>query len=606
MIRELKRALVGIPIASKDADHQRLSKKRALAVFSSDALSSVAYATESILYVLIAAGTAALSLSIPVSMAIIGLLIIVVMSYQQTLHEYPNGGGAYIVAKENLGTNAGLLAGAALLVDYVLTVAVSVSAGVEALTSAFPQMLPHAVGICLFLIFLIAVANLRGLKESSAIFAVPTYVFVASMFVLILVGVYKIALNGFTAAPPPEHPMTHPLTLFLILKAFSSGCTAMTGVEAVSNGVPAFRYPESRNASITLIVMAVILGAMFVGTSVLAHFYGVAILPEETVLSQIARAVFGRTWLYYLIQGATTAILVLAANTSYADFPRLSSLLAKDRYLPRQLASLGDRLVFSNGILILSFFSALLIILFHADTHLLIPLYAVGVFLSFSLSQAGMVRHWLRERGQGWIKGTLINFVGMLVTTLVFLIFVVTKFTEGAWTVTIILPLLMWGFQRIHNHYIDVGRQLNLESESPESYKDPLKHTVILPISGIHRGVIDALRYAESIATDVRAVYVEIDAASTEKMRGEWKKWGRGIPLVVLKSPYRSVITPLLHYIDEVEDLMSDDIMTVIIPEFVAAKWWQQALHNQTAIFIRAAMIFKRGKVVTSVRYHLS
>ena len=605
MFRVVKRTLLGLPIASNEAAHHKLSKKRALAVFSSDALSSVAYATEQVLQVLLAAGTAALGLSIHISIAIVCLLTIVVMSYRQTLQQYPHGGGAYIVAKENLGTLASLLAGAALLVDYVLTVAVSISAGVEALTSAFPYLLPHSVGICLLLISAITIANLRGLKESAAIFALPTYFFIGSIFILLTVGIFKVAQDGFVALPHPPHEITHPLTLFLILKAFSSGCTAMTGVEAISDGVPAFRFPESKNASVTLTIMAVILGSMFIGISTLAHFYGVIPMEHETVLSQIARGVFGRSWFYYTIQAATMMILVLAANTSYADFPRLSSLLARDRFLPRQLASMGDRLVFSNGIVILGFFSSVLIVMFHADTHALIPLYAVGVFLSFSLSQAGMVRHWTREKGKGWLKGTIINAVGLSVTSLVFVIFVMTKFLEGAWAVIFILPVLIMGFLKIHHHYLDVGSQLNLEMESPEKYKGHLKHTVILPISGIHRGVIDALRYAESIAADVRAVYVEIDPMSTERMQAEWTKWGRGIPLVVLKSPYRSVISPLLKYIDEIENLMHDDIMTVIIPEFVAAKWWQQALHNQTAMFIRAALIFKRGKVVTSVRYHL-
>ncbi len=605
MFKELKRTLVGLPIASTEADHQRLSKKRALAVFSSDALSSVAYATEAILYILVAAGGSALGLSIPISIAIIALLALVVTSYKETIHEYPGGGGAYTVARENLGETAGLLAGAALLVDYVLTVAVSVSAGVEALTSALPLLHENSVLICLIMVGIITLGNLRGLKESAAIFALPTYFFIGSMVVLLLSGFFKLWETGFQVMTPPVLPVTHQLTVFFILKAFSSGCTAMTGVEAISNGVPAFRYPGAKNASITLKIMAVILGVMFLGTSVLAHYFGIVPAASETVLSQIARAVFGRTYFYYIIQAATMLILVLAANTSYADFPRLASLLAKDRYLPRQLASLGDRLVFSNGILILGFFSSVLIILFQAETHALIPLYAVGVFLSFSLSQSGMVRHWMREQKKGWLKGAIINAVGGTVTTLVFIIFVVTKFSEGAWTVIVILPCLIFGFLRVHKHYLDVGRQLNLDRTSPELYKEPIRHTVILPISGIHRGVVEALRYAESIGSDVRAVYVEIDHAQTEIIQSEWTKWGRGIPLVVLKSPYRSVITPLLNYIDEIEGLMHDDLMTIIVPEFVAAKWWQQVLHNQTAMFIRTALIFKRGKIVTSVRYHL-
>ncbi len=605
MLRGLKRALVGLPLASKDAHHQKLSKRRALAVFSSDALSSVAYATEAILHTLIVAGTLAFGLSIPISFAIVALLVIVVLSYRQTLQEYPQGGGCYIVAKENLGTKASLLAGAALLLDYVLTVAVSVTAGVEAITSAFPGTHNHAVAISLFFIGGITMANLRGIKESAAIFAAPTYFFIGCIFILMGVGAYKVASGGFQALPPPIFTAEHPLTWFLVLKGFSSGCTALTGVEAISDGVPAFRHPEAKNASITLTFMAVVLGAMFIGITALAHYYGVGPLHNETVLSQIVRAVFGRSWFYYTTQIATTAILVLAANTAYADFPRLASFLARDRFLPRQLASMGDRLVFSNGILLLGFSASVLIIFFNADTHALLPLYAVGVFMSFSISQAGMVRHWTRERRPGWMKGVLLNATGMVVTAVVFLIFVLTRFTEGAWAVLVIIPFFMAVFLRINSHYLDVGRQLSLLDEKPEKFKDRVKHTVILPISGIHRGVLEALRYAESISSDIRAVYVELDPAATEHMREDWKSWGRGIPLVILKSPYRSVVGPILRYIDEVEDLHHDDMMTIIVPEFVPAKWWQQFLHNQTAIFMRTALLFRKGKVITSVRYHL-
>ena len=605
MLKNIKKFLVGSPLASQEAHHQRLSKKRALAVFSSDALSSVAYATEAILYSLVAAGSAYFYLSIPISLAIIALLAIVVVSYRQTLHEYPQGGGAYLVAKANLGTKASLLAGAALLLDYVLTVAVSICAGVEALTSALPNLHSHSVIICLILIAAISLANLRGMKESAGIFAVPTYFFIGCMVVMIVTGLIKISENGFVPITPQHFPQTHALTWFFLLKAFSSGCAAMTGVEAVSDGVPAFRHPEAKNASITLTVMAVILATMFIGISVLAYYFGSIPLPAETVLSHIARSIFGRNWVYFIIQVSTTLILVLAANTSYADFPRLASFLARDRFLPRQLASLGDRLVFSNGILILGFFASILIIFFNADTHALIPLYAVGVFLSFTISQSAMVKHWLRERKPGWVRGAFINAFGASVTFLVFLIFVSTKFAEGAWAVILIIPILMTIFMRIHKHYLDVGSQLSLVGESAEKYKDRIKHTVVLPISGIHRGVIEALRYAESISNDIRAVYVEIDPNQTISIREQWNTWGRGIPLVILKSPYRSVVGPILNYIDEIEDLTLDDVVTVIVPEFVASRWWHQFMHNQTAIFMKTVLMFKKNKVVTSVRYHL-
>jgi amino acid transporter len=604
-LSSLKKTLVGSPLASQDAHHQRLTKKRALAVFASDNLSSVAYATEAILYVLVLAGTQALKLALPISLAIVVLLALVVFSYRQTLHQYPGGGGAYIVAKKNLGVGWSLLAGAALLLDYVLTVAVSISAGVEAITSAFPFWHDHSVFLCLFLVAGITLANLRGVKESAAIFALPTYFFIFSIFAMMAVGAYKVFTNQYEPHTLPQFPIRHELDWFLILKAFSSGCAAMTGVEAVSDGVPAFRSPEAKNASITLTVMAFILGTMFIGITLLSQVYGIAPIPNETVLSQLARSILGNNGAYYSLQIATMAILIIAANTSYADFPRIASLLARDRFLPRQLASLGDRLVFSNGIILLGFFSSVLIILFNADTHALIPLYAVGVFLSFTLSQSGMVCHWLRERTTGWQKGVIINTVGAVLTFLVFLIFVLTKFMEGAWAVVLIVPTLIWLFRKINAHYLDVERQLTLSNTVPSSYSDKLHHTVILPLSGIHRGVLEALRYAETISSDIRAVYVEIDPAQTQALREQWKTWGRGVPLVVLKSPYRSIVGPILNYIDEVEGLNHHDMMTIIVPEFVPAKWWQQFLHNQTAIFMRAALLFRPGKVVTSVRYHL-
>ena len=551
------------------------------------------------------AGSMALGYSIPISIAIIGLLLIVVISYRQTIHAYPNGGGAYVVAHENLGELPGLAAGSALLIDYVLTVAVSVAAGVAAITSAFPALQGLNILLCLVAIFFVTVVNLRGIRESAGIFAIPTYAFIGGVVVMISIGFYMLTNGTFTHVDPPPQTVVQPLTLFLLLRAFSSGGTAMTGVEAVSNGVPVFRHPESRNASTTLIVMAFILAFMFFGITFLSHYHGIVPTHDETVVSQLARSIFGTSFFYFFIQLTTMGILILAANTSYTGFPRMASLLAKDRYLPRQLTTLGDRLVFSNGILILSVLSAVLIVIFKANTHALIPLYAVGVFLSFTLSQYGMVRHAYKEKQRGWIRHVVLSAVGGTLTGIVTVIFAATKFTHGAWVIMVVIPLMILLFLKIKNHYLSVGKQLSLLGADPVEFAGNIKHTVLIPISGVHKGVLEALKYAQSIGEDVRAVYVEIDQVQTERLQEEWQKWGRGVPLVVLKSPYRSIMSPFLKYVDEVEDTQHDDMVTIIIPEFVTAKWWQQLLHNQTALLIRAALVFKRNKVVTSVRYHL-
>jgi len=604
MLKTLKKIVLGPPLASADLHHQKLTKKVALAVFSSDALSSVAYATEEILLVLVTAGMAAVQLSLPIAIAIGILLIIVVTSYSETIHAYPSGGGAYIVAKENLGTYPGLVAAASLLTDYILTVSVSIASGIAAVTSAFPHLYPYRVLICLFCILIITLANLRGLKESGAIFAVPTYLFVFSFSALILFGFYRY----FFGAPVEVHaathypPATHFLTYFLILRAFSSGCAALTGVEAISNGVPAFKAPESRNANVTLVWMGLILLAMFLGITELARFYHILPVADETVVSQIARNVFGTGPFYYVIQAATAMILVLAANTSFADFPRLSSLLAKDGYMPRQLASLGDRLAFSNGILLLGIASGVLIVLFGANTHHLIPLYAVGVFTSFSLSQSGMVVHWVKLKGRGWIRKVLINGLGALATFVTLLVIASTKFAHGAWMVIVFIPLVIFWFVAVHNHYRDIVDQLhpNLNDLLP-----PKLHRVLVPISAFHKGTAKAISYALSMSTDVRAVYIALDPERAAKMPEIWRNWCIDIPLVILESPYRSVIRPLLDYIDELQKEEKDQLITVILPEFVAAKWWQQILHNQTALMIRGILMFKRGVSVTSVRHFL-
>ncbi len=605
VLSSIKRAFVGAPMPSSAAQHQRLSKKKALATFSSDPLSSVAYATEEILLILMLAGTAFLHLSIPISLTIIGLLFVVVFSYRQTIYEYPSGGGAYIVAHENLGSLAGLTAAAALLTDYILTVAVSVAAGIAALTSAFPELQPHCVALCLAAIAVLMLMNLRGIRESSTVFALPTYLFILGVLVMLAIGAWRLHTGTFSHQDPPALPAQQSLTLFLILRAFSSGCTALTGVEAVSNGIPLFRKPETRNAATTLMAMVCLLAVMFFGITYLAHFHGIVPSGNETVISQLARSIFGTTIPYYFVQFSTMGILVLAANTAYADFPRLTSILARDRYLPRQFTSVGDRLVFSNGIVILSGLAAWLIVLFSASTHALIPLYAVGVFLSFTLSQIGMVKHWGSLRAAGWKRKAALNLLGGVLTGIVTLVITVTKFAHGAWIIILLVPLFIWIFRRIHRHYLNVGRQLSLVGHNPANLAQPLQHTVILPISGLHRGVVEALRYAQSIGTDTRAVFIELDSGAAQNLERAWKEWGRGVPLVVLPSPFRSVLSPLLDYIDDLRSKNSSRVVTVLIPEFVTARWWEGIFHNQTALLMRAALLFRPNIVVTSVRYHL-
>ena len=664
MLGKFKSLIVGKALRTEQAIHERLSKKVALAVFSSDALSSTAYATEEILLVLATAyafgQTAAFGYVIPISIAIAVLLVIVAVSYRQTIRAYPNGGGAYIVAKENLGTVPGLIAGASLLVDYVLTVSVSIAAGVAAITSAaqgtqFEWITDHKVAICLGFIVLIAVANLRGVRESGSLFALPTYIFLVSFLFMIGYGiVYYFVYGG--VVPPPEAEnvqlaegyVPQALTLFLLLGAFSNGCAALTGIEAISNGVMAFKKPESKNAAKTLIAMAILLCTMFLGTSVLAFLFGVHPHQDETVISQFARHIFtgGMGWFYFVVQAATAAILVLAANTAFADFPRLSSLLARDRFLPRQFANRGDKLVFSNGIIILAVFSALLVIGFAGDTSRLIPLYAVGVFLSFTLSQTGMVRHWLKVRKfedyddathqsqvegeraipdvqlaieqskaprfvsdevtsrKHWKKSLVINLIGAIATAIVLTVFIVTKFMHGAWLVVFMIPILVLMFLAIHKHYMSVATQLSMETI--HDTLPPIHHTVIVPISGIHRGVIKALQYAKSISPDnVSAVYVDFDEEATAKLQEYWGRLDLGVKLVILPSPYRELTRPLLRYIYKMDRKCDDDVLTIVLPEFVPKKWWQHLLHNQSSLLLKGALLFKEGIIVTNVPYHL-
>lgn len=603
----VKRLLVGLPLKTAQAVHERLSKPLALAVFSSDALSSVAYATEEILLVLALAGAAAVSSVIPISVAIVLLLTILTVSYQQIIREYPAGGGAYIVAKDNLGELPGLVAGAALMVDYVLTVSVSVAAGVAALTSAVPSLLPYRIVLGVSAIVLVLMINLRGVRESGRILAIPTYLFIGSVAAMIVVGLVR-AMLGMPAqtvgeASVPSSATTEGLTLFLLLRAFSSGCTALTGIEVISNGVSAFKSPEPRNAVLTMASMAAILGSLFIGISILGYIYGVLPKENETVVSQIARATFGGGFAYYLVQITTMAILFLAANSAFNGFPRLASILARDGYMPHQMAMMGDRLVFSNGIIILGFLSCLLIVIFSGDTHALIPLYAVGVFLSFTLSQAGMVKRWWIKRGPHWVKKFMVNGIGAVTTGIATVIIAGTKFLGGAWIVILLLPLLISWFRSVRGHYEAVAAQISLSRDHRPP--QPRKNIVIIPISGVNRAVIRAVDYARGRSGDVRAVLVDIDEEETAKAEIQWAQWGCGVQLVVLPSPYRSVLNELLNYIEDQLRKDSESWVTVVIPEVLPARWWQTILHGQRALMLKAALLFKERVILTDVPFHL-
>jgi len=599
----IKKFLVGSPLPTSRQKEERLSKLMGLAIFSSDNLSSVAYATEEILLVLVLAGTTKLHYSMPIAISIAALIAVVATSYYQTIQAYPSGGGAFVVAKENLGVIPGLVAGASLLIDYVLTVAVSVTAGVAAITSAVPVLHGHRVLLCVAAISALTVSNLRGVKESGRMFSIPAYMFIGGLLLLIVAGGWKYFFEPHPPFPEYANPTQEMLPLILVLRAFASGCAALTGIEAVANGVQAFRRPESRNAGITLIWMAVILGTFFIGVTFLANHYGILPNDKETVLSQLVRAVFSKGVVYYFLQTATALILILAANTSFAGFPRLASVMASESYLPRQLSNLGDRLVYSNGIILLGFFAAFLAIVFGGSTHALIPLYAVGVFLSFTLSQLGMVKHWVSTKRPGRVKGVIVNGIGSLATFVVLIIIGTTKFVHGAWVVVIAIPGLVYMTSRIKRHYSRIAAQLSLDGVPHEPRFG--HHTVIVPVSGLHRAVDNAIRYAKALSGDVSAFYVALDSAEGDRLKGVWESHGMDVPLVIAYSPYRSITSPLMDYIDGVTERYPDGIVTVVLPEFVPTRWWQHLLHNQTALFIKGLLLFKPGVVSVSVPLHL-
>jgi len=611
MAGPVKRLLLGNPLHNREAMHQRLSNPVALAVFSSDALSSVAYAPGEIMLMLALAGTAALSLTLPIAIAIGLLLVIVVLSYRQTIREYPGGGGAYVVAKENLGIYPGLVAGASLLVDYILTVAVSIAAAVAAITSAAPQLIPYTVPIAVGFVLLLAIANLRGVKESGAIFAGPTFLFIALLGFTIVVGLLRFATGHPFTVPPPAKGIdpVQSLTLFLVLKAFASGCTAMTGVEAIANGSQAFRQPEAKNASETLAWMAGILLFLFLGIVLLVTLAGVQPSETETVISQVSRALFGTGWLYYVISASVAAILVLAANTAYADFPRLASFVAADDFLPRQLKDRGHRLVFSNGIIMLTLAAIVLLVVFGGVTTRLIPLYAVGVFTSFTLSQSGMVVHHLRLREPKWKRSLVINAVGATITALVTVVLAVAKFSSGAWIVLVLIPAIVVGFLWIRRQYDRVRRELAIQSDELtdldwQSYNRMHNHVIVL-VKDIDRRLVRAIQYAKSLRADkLEAVSVDI-SGKAEEFRAQWEEAGFGVRLTVIDSPYREILGPIMDYIRSIPRPTPDHVVTVILPEYAPEHPADAVLHDQTSFWLKQQLFGEPGVILTDVPYHL-
>jgi amino acid transporter len=625
--RTLRSWLIGHPLSTADAPHQTIGKAVGLAVFASDALSSTAYATQEILGVIAAAGAIAYGYLFPISLAIVTLMAIVTISYQQTIHAYPNGGGAYIVARDNLGELPAQTAGAALLMDYILTVSVSISAGAAQIVSAFPEFFPYRVWIAVVAVFLIMFVNLRGVKESGFAFSIPTYFFVIIMVFTVLYGIvrYLIGSLGMVIDPPhfEAHHVISVITPFVLLHAFSNGTAALTGIEAVSNGITAFNEPRSKNAGVTLIWMSVILGSLFLGLSFLAGKTHVVFSEEETVISQLGRTIFdGRGILYLMLISGTAIILLMAANTAFADFPRLGALIAKDGFLPRQLNYRGSRLVYSRGIVALSVISSLLIIVFQASVTRLIPLYAIGVFLSFTLSQIGMSRRWWKigqlkkdeevvEQGstlsyeKGWQYRMMINGFGGICTAIVMIVFAVTKFTEGAWVVLILIPLLIAVFLLIHRHYKVLAKKLSLDNFGVIPPQNT-RHRIIMPVSGVHQGTLAALRYARTLSDDITAVHVTIEPDDAEKVRKKWEKWGEGVRMVMLASPYRLFLEPLLEYIAQIaRKRQPGETITIVVPEFISNNAFTGALHTNTADLLRSQLKRQHGIVIINVPYHV-
>jgi amino acid transporter len=618
--------LLGRRLSTEESHETRISNPIALAVFSSDALSSVAYGTQEIMIPLTAAvaifGPGVLGWSWFVALGIVGLLLVLNVSYRQTIHAYPSGGGAYLVAKDNLGEVAAQTAGASLLIDYILTVAVSISAGVSAITSAFPSMETHRVFLALAIIAFIALMNLRGVKESGAVFSVPTYGFVVCIVGLLIKGFWNVLTGNEVAvarvATAHLEGTSRLAMVWLFARAYSAGCTALTGVEAISNGVTAFKEPVSHNAAKTMTWMVVILGTMFLGITYLTNHHGLTYHPEapETLLSQLTRVILGGAergfprFIYLTTTGFTMAILALAANTAYADFPRLAALHARDGFLPRQFTSQGDRLVFSNGILILSLAAAVLVVLFGAKEDHLLPLYAVGVFLGFTISQTGMVVRWFRLKGKAWRLKAVVNGLGAVTTLIVMLVIAVTRFTHGAWIVIVLVPIMVMTFFNIHRHYIRVKSIL---AASRVDFIGPRRNRVVVLVSGIHAGVVQALNYAKVIGDhgEVEALTVDFpdehgrDSASLERLRSDWPKYCEGIPLRALRSPYRKVVEPIVDELERMRRVEPEYTITVILPEFITGHWWANLLHNQTAWRIKGTLLLMPKIIVISIPYHV-
>ena len=612
MLKKLRYLVIGSPLPSRLMQDKKLNKIRALAAFSPDALSSIAYANQEIYLGLAMAGAAGLSLSFSVAAGITLLLLIVALSYVQTIKGYPNGGGSYVVARENLGTLPGLVAGAALLFDYVLNAAVSLTAGVAALASAFPVLWDYRIPLALGLLLLITLINLRGLSETGTIMAAPVYLFLFSFFAMLLYGLARVIfgmppVSFQVTAPPP----TQLLTVALVMHAFAAGCTALTGIESISNGVPAFRPPEWKNARQTLIVMAALMGLLFIGSMGLTQFLGVVAGPQETILSALARRLIGTNIGYYVIQVATLGILAVAANTSFAGFPRVAAILASDRFMPRQLFNIGDRLVFSNGIVLLAGFTAALIVIFGGDSHLLVPLFAVGAFSAFTLSQAGMVRHWMRSKEKGWQLKAAINGLGSAATGFTLVVIAASKFVEGAWISIIVIPLVIFLFYRINRHYRSVSHQLSLKGLPPTIRPMP-KPRVVIPVSGVHRGILDAVRFALSISDHVTAVYIDVeDLQDHEPVAKYWKDWFPEVNFVIIPSLDRSIVDPLINFLDQTDLAFHDGQQAVLVlPEIITANTLSDLLHNQTAKLIKDALLHRRRtmgfqRIIIDVPYHL-
>ncbi len=610
MLDRVRHLLIGNPLPTKEIGEKKLNKVRALATFSPDALSSIAYANQEIYLGLVVAGSAGLVMAWPIGLAITIVLAIAAASYYQTIHAYPSGGGSYVVARSNLGTLPGLTAASALLIDYVLTAAVSLTAGVEAIASAFPAIWPHREAVALVILLLITMLNLRGLRETGAIMSIPVYLFLFTYIPMLALGAYQLYTHGPVPLNTTAPSALMPLSLLLILHAFSAGCTALTGIESISNGVPAFKRPESHNAGITLIVMSLLMAILFLGSIGLAQFLGIVAGPQETILSALARQILGNSPAYYLIQTTTLLILAVAANTSFAGFPRVAAILSADGFLPRQLTGLGDRLVYANGIVLLSLATAFLIIVFQGHSHALVPLFAVGAFLAFTLSQSGMVRYWRREMGKNWQLKMTINGIGALATGTTLIVIAFSKFTQGAWITILVIPLMVVVFLKIREHYQDVAGQLSLKG-LPPSLKPAPPARIVIPISGVHRGIVDAVDFARGISQDVTAVYIDLQPGQAEHVRELWERWFPDVPLVVLDSPYRSIVSPLLEYLDEIDEEHHDgQLAAVVLPEFVPAKGWHSLLHNQTTWLLKTALLYRRRqhgfqRVIIDVPYHL-